>query len=280
MALAVGCWVVLTVVVALALFTSRAGATAVLVILLLIASRNVPNSAALLATRLFLRGLRRSVFLAITISALAVATVAVARVVVTRVVVSIVVVASVAVPAVTVARVVVTRVSIARVAAARVSRSAIALTRVARVSTITATGRFILAVNLDTVHKPVGVLEVGRVGSDIVLAVSQGRSLRIIVPDVRRAGPVTAESSVEDDVVFHEVIVDIATLTSIELGSGSSPGGGAGVARLDVLRNLTALEEPDGNIVGSPFGSVHSATDVVETITIVLVIRSALTATF
>ncbi|KAI6766477.1 hypothetical protein HG531_011699 [Fusarium graminearum] len=273
------------------------GAVSVLVVLLFIAGRDVPDVAAVLA----LLVLRRRVCLTITVvtaivtaviaavvciavTTLAITRVAIAAVAVTGVVVTAVVVTSVAVSTVAVARVVVSRVTIARVSASTVAFTSVTLATVSTVAAIvtavvtTAVG-FALAVNLDTVHKPVGVLEGRRVAGNIVVALSQGCSLRVLVPDIGRAGPITAESSVEDDVVVSEVVVDVAALTSVELGSGSSPGCRIGVARLNVLGNTTAVEEPDSDVVRSPLGGVDSAANVVETITIVLVISGALAAT-
>lgn len=134
-----------------------------------------------------------------------------------------------------------------------------------------------LLVNLDGVDEPVSISKSRWVGADVVLAGGgEGRAFSVGVPDIRGSSPVTAEGGVEDHVVVLEVGVNVATGATVELGSRLAPGIGVGGFAGDIRRNLAAGEEPNRDVIGSPLHGVNTASDVVETVTVVLVVGGIL----
>lgn len=107
-----------------------------------------------------------------------------------------------------------------------------------------------LTEDFDGIDEPVRVLEVGRIASDVLFACGcLGRADGIGVPDL--TGPLTAECGVKNNVVVHEVGIDIAAAAG-EGGSGLAPVARVGATGFDIGRNRCSREEEDLNCRGSP----------------------------
>lgn len=117
-------------------------------------------------------------------------------------------------------------------------------------------------VDLERVDGPVRVLEGRGVVLDEVLAGGGlGSAGGVVGPDV--SGPVAAEGGVEDDLVVHEEVVDVAAAAA-ERGHGLAPAAGVRAAGRDVRGHGGAREEPDVDAGRGPLGGVDAALAVVE----------------
>lgn len=116
-------------------------------------------------------------------------------------------------------------------------------------------------VDLERVDRPVSVDEGrGVVLDEILTRRGFGAACRVGGPDV--AGPVTAESGVEDDLMILEELVDVATTS--ERRQRSAPVARIGISGSDVRGDAGAREEPNGNGRAGPLGRVHAPLTVVE----------------
>lgn len=124
-------------------------------------------------------------------------------------------------------------------------------------------GRAALGEDLDRVDQPVGILEGVRVVGNVFVA--GRRELRadgVLTPDL--ACPVSAESSVEHELVVLEVRVDI-TARARELDHRGRPSRRVGLPDCDVLGHIAgSREEPDLDGIGCPFHRVGASADFVE----------------
>jgi hypothetical protein len=127
------------------------------------------------------------------------------------------------------------------------------------------------------VDGPIGIPECLRVVGDVVGAgAAQSRTCRVAAPNA--TGPVAAEGHIENDLVVREKLGYVTA--ACELREWLSPS----VVRLrigaqNVGRNGTALEEPDADRFVSPFHGVDTTSDIVEAITVgVVLISGDLTA--
>lgn len=85
-----------------------------------------------------------------------------------------------------------------------------------------------LLVNLQRIDGPVRFCKGFRMVLDVILtATGQSRAGAISSPDA--SGPVTAERSVEDDVIVHEVLIDVAIVASDEASCCRTPSRRIGV---------------------------------------------------
>lgn len=89
-------------------------------------------------------------------------------------------------------------------------------------------------------------------------------------------GPSATKGGVNDNLVIAEVIVNGARGPAYKPGHGRSPSGGIRVFGINVLGNLVAREEPDGNVIRGPLGSIDTTTNGIEAIAIVLIVGSVL----
>jgi hypothetical protein len=120
----------------------------------------------------------------------------------------------------------------------------------------------IVLVDLERIHTPESIRESSRVvlhkrfTSWCLLSTSS-----LGVP--HGTGPVTTESSVEDDLVVLEVRVPV-TSVSDKGCCWSTPPSRVGVGPEDISGLLALLPEPNFNARGSPFGSVDTSAVAVE----------------
>lgn len=129
-------------------------------------------------------------------------------------------------------------------------------------------GRSVVAVitalvDLEGVDGPVCLAECFRVVLNVVLAATgQGGASTVLAPYT--AGPIAAEGSVEDEVVVHEVLVDVAVVAADEAGCGGSPVAGSGVRAGDIAWDAATREEPDVDVAARPLHGIDPATGIVE----------------
>lgn len=133
-----------------------------------------------------------------------------------------------------------------------------------------------LAEDLNVVDEPVRFLEVAGVGSDVFLTSGRlGGAGGVVAPDL--TGPDAAEGGVENDVVVHEVGIDIAAAAR-ERGGGVSPGAGIGVSGVNISGDAATREEEHLDGVGGPLHSGDTTANGVESITKILGVSSLGTA--
>lgn len=97
----------------------------------------------------------------------------------------------------------------------------------------------------------------------VVLAASrQGRASAVLTPNA--TGPVAAECGVEDDVIFLEMLVDLATRPARETGGGGTPSGRVRVRAEGVAgETVVAGKIPDVDYGAGPFHRVDTSAGVV-----------------
>ena len=87
--------------------------------------------------------------------------------------------------------------------------------------------------HLQAVDRPISIRVRPRVVLHVILAgVCFGGTTSILGPYA--AGPVSAESGVEDDVVVFEMVVDVAGTATLEVCHWLTPVGGVGAIAVDV----------------------------------------------
>lgn len=94
---------------------------------------------------------------------------------------------------------------------------------------------------------------------------------------VRRPSPVAANGDIEDELLGQEVAEDVALRVREERG-GRAPAGRVGLLVLDVLRDIAAVEEPDGDAlalerVGEDAAGLH-VEEVAEGVVTLLLVRT------
>lgn len=94
---------------------------------------------------------------------------------------------------------------------------------------------------------------------------------------VRRPSPVAANGDIEDELLGQEVAEDVALRVREERG-GRAPAGRVGLLVLDVLRDIAAVEEPDGDAlalerVGEDAAGLH-VEEVAEGVVALLLVRT------
>jgi len=119
---------------------------------------------------------------------------------------------------------------------------------------------------------PIGIPECLRVVGDVVGAgAAQSRTCRVAAPNA--TGPVATKSHIENDLVVREKLGYVTA--ACELREWRSPGVvWRGVGTQDVRRNGATLEEPDADCFVGPFHGVDTASHVVESITVGVVLIS------
>lgn len=106
------------------------------------------------------------------------------------------------------------------------------------------------------------ILECRWVCGDIVIATSgQSRAPRVSEP--YRASIVSAERSVEDDVMVCKVRVDVAR--TLEIGLRRAPQRRIRFSGRNIGRNRASCKKPYSNVVGGPLRRVDTAITTVET---------------
>lgn len=143
--------------------------------------------------------------------------------------------------------------------------------RIGRRGLVVVAGTFLI--DFDGVKDPKGFGKVGRIARNIVLAgFGQSGALGVLIPNVGITSPRAAKGGINDNLVPGKVLVNGARGPANKSSHRGSPFFGIGVLRLDVIRNLGARKEPDGNVVRSPLRGIDTATNGVEAIAVVLVV--------
>jgi hypothetical protein len=79
---------------------------------------------------------------------------------------------------------------------------------------------------------------------------------------------ITAEGSIEDNVLVHEVRVDVASAATVESHIGRAPVFGDRSPVLDISGDAVAWKEPDIDAGALPLHSVDAASNIVEVVAI------------
>ncbi len=123
----------------------------------------------------------------------------------------------------------------------------------------------VVGIDFQTIDTPIRTLKRLRMILHIILTRRRlSGASGILRPN--RAGPVAAESGVEDDVVVFEVVVDRAAWAALERGCGVAPAGGVGVGARGAVWDAAAGEEPDVDGGAGPFHGIDTTLGVVEAV--------------
>lgn len=98
---------------------------------------------------------------------------------------------------------------------------------------------------------------------DVVVTTARQRGARsLLSPD--GACPVAAEGGVKDDVVVHEMLIDIAVGAANEPCGCRTPAPRVGLGYRDIGWDTVTGEEPDVDGGAGPFGGVDAAAGIVQ----------------
>lgn len=121
----------------------------------------------------------------------------------------------------------------------------------------------IALVHFQGVDRPICLRECGWIILHKSLATTgKGGASAVLTPHT--TGPITAEGSVEDEVIVHEMLIDVAIAAADEAGCCSSPCGWSGVGAQGVTGNAPTRPEPDVDVASCPLHCVDPASSVIE----------------
>jgi hypothetical protein len=100
-------------------------------------------------------------------------------------------------------------------------------------------------------------------------SLSSALTLHLVNSNIGKRGSyITAESSIENDVLVSKERIDVARTPSIESHNRQSPISSHGSAVRDIRRDAAAREEPDVDAGAFPLHGVHPSSVAVEGVTV------------
>jgi len=119
-----------------------------------------------------------------------------------------------------------------------------------------------LLIHFHRIDGPVSIREGSRISSNVILTGWCQACTRARAPHT--ASPVTAERGINDNFIVPKVCINIATSITIECHDRKTPITGHGSVVGNILRDLSALEEPYVYTGRLPLHSIYTTANTIE----------------